>query len=68
MNRKLENKMNCLSGKLDVLNSLANSLIDSMCFSGNLTERDSKNLAQLLQNRIKDVKFRYEQIMQELKI
>ena len=68
MNRKLEDKMNYLGCKIDIANSLVNSLIESMCFSGNLTEKDSKNLAQLLQNRIKDIKFRYEQIMQELKI
>ena len=68
MKRKLEDKMNYLGCKIDIANSLVNSLIDSMCWSGNLTEKDSKNLAQLLQNRIKDIKFRYEQIMQELKI
>ena len=67
MKRKLANKMNYLGCKIDIVNSLSNILVESM-HNGNLKEKDSKNLAYILENRIKDIKFRYEQIIREFNI
>ena len=67
MNSKLANKMNYLGCKIDIVSSLTNILVESM-HNGNLKEKDSKNLAYILENRIKDIKFRYEEIIREFHI
>ena len=67
MKRKLENKMNYLSCKIDIVNSLMNILIESL-YNDNLTKKDSKNLIYILENRIKDIKLRYSEIIREFDI
>ena len=67
MKRKLKNKMNYLSCKIDIVNSLMNILIESL-YNDNLTKKDSKNLIYILENRIKDIKLRYSEIIREFDI
>jgi len=59
--------MNYLSCKIDIVKSLANTLVECMG-NCNIAEKDYKNLAHLLKNRINDVKFRYEEIVREFNI
>ncbi|MBR1942862.1 hypothetical protein IJ843_03915 [bacterium] len=68
LDSKLINKLNYMSSKIDVVNSLTNLLIDNLSLSENITKKDFANLAHVLQSRIKDLKIKYEDIIRELKI
>ncbi|MBR1681314.1 hypothetical protein IJ707_05950 [bacterium] len=68
MKRKLANKMNYLGCKIDIVKSLAKVLNETVERNDDVSKKDSKNLIILLQNRIKDIKFRYEEIVSELHI
>ena len=68
MKRKLANKMNYLGCKIGIVNSLAHVLNKTVERNDDVSKKDSKNLIILLQNRIKDIEFRYEEIMREFNI
>lgn len=68
MNSKLANKMNYLGCKIDIVSSLAHVLNKTVERNDDVSKKDSKNLIILLQNRIKDIEFRYEEIIREFNI
>lgn len=68
MKRKLADKMNYLGCKIDIVNSLANVLNETVERYDDVSKKDSKNLIILLQNRIKDIKIRYSEIIEEFNI
>ena len=51
----LENKLNIISAKIQILESLARVTLDAVRYGDNLKEIDKESLLIILNNRIKDL-------------
>ena len=51
----LENKLNIISGKIQIIESLARVTLDAIRYGDNLKEIDKESLLIILNNRIKDL-------------
>ena len=56
MEEKIENQINTIGAKIDMIESITNALLSSLCGSDCLTEKDAFSFAYLLENKIKDLK------------
>ncbi len=68
MEEKIENQINAIGAKIDIIESITNALLSSLCGESNLTEKDAYSFAYLLENKIKDLKLRQEKLTKELNI
>ena len=68
MEEKIENQINTIGAKIDIIDSIVNALVSSLCGTNNLTEKDAFSFAYLLENKIKDLKVKQEKLIKELKI
>ncbi len=65
---EIEEQMNDMSGKLDILASIADVLLESICFRNNLKPKDTENLVIVLQDKIVDTKKHFSNIVDFLNI
>ncbi len=68
MDKKIENQINTIGAKIDIIESINNALTASLCGIDNFSEKDSCNYAYLLESKIKDLKIRQEKLIKDLKI
>ena len=68
MEEKIENQINAIGAKIDIIDSIAKALSTCLYGESNLTERDAFSFAHLLENKIKDLKIRQEKLIKELNI
>lgn len=68
MNIELEQNINEIGAKTDIIESVTNALVDSLCGTNSLTQKDACSFAYLLQNSVADLKIKQEEIVKELNI
>jgi len=68
MEEKIENQINTIGAKIDIIESITKALVSYLCGTSNLTEKDAYSFAYLLENKIKDLKLRQEKLTKELNI
>lgn len=68
MDVNIEQKINEIGAKIDIIESISTALTDSLCGTNNLTKEDAYSFAYLLENKIGELKIKQENIIKELNI
>ena len=68
MDEKVENKINNIGAKIDIIESVNNALRAALLGEDCLTHKDAYNIAYILENRMKDLKCRHNKLIDDLKI
>ena len=68
MEEKIENEINTIGAKINLIESITNALVTCLCGTSSLTEKDAYSFVYLLENKIKDLKIRQEKLIKELNI
>ena len=66
MSKNIKNEINKIGAKIDIIESINNALICSLCGIDNFSPKDSCNYVSLLENRIKDLKKIHENLSENL--
>ena len=66
MNKNIEEELNEIGAKIDIIESINNGLICSLCGIDNFSPKDSCNYVSLLENRIKDLKKFHDNLSENL--
>ncbi len=65
---RIENQMNDIGVRIDIVQSLVDILIESMFFSDNLKHKDTQNRTIVLQEKILNMKKEFSCIVKILRI
>ena len=68
MNEDINERINELGAKIDILESLSKALLSSLCGSDELSQKDACNFMFLLSDKIEELKLSHTNIIDELKI
>ena len=68
MDEKTENRINIIGAKIDIIESINNALKSALFGDDCFTQKDVCNFACLLENRINDLKNRYNKLTNDLNI
>ena len=68
MDEQIESKINELGAKIDIVESLSKGIETSIYGCDELTQKDTFNFISLLSEKLKDLKFSHDEIIDKLKI
>ena len=68
LDKNIEEKINYMGAKIDMIESINNALMSSLLGADCLTQKDAYNFVYLLESRIRDLKSKHDKLIEELKI
>ena len=68
MDEEIEERINDLGSKIDIIKSVNNALMSSLLGVECLTQKDTYSFVYLLEDKINDLKIKHEKLVTDLKI
>ena len=68
MDEKIEERINSVGAKIDIIESINNALLSSLLGADCLTQKDAQCFVCLLEEKIKDLKTKQDALIEELGI